>query len=69
MISNHFIYHVSPIPATCTNMGSIEFISIKLTWEAPDEPNGAIIWYGVYRDNLLIYQGIPSGNPLGKMMA
>ena len=43
--------------------------SIKLTWEAPDEPNGAIIWYGVYRDNLLIYQGIPSGNPLGKMMA
>nr|XP_006813188.1 PREDICTED: usherin [Saccoglossus kowalevskii] len=38
--------------------------SIKLTWEPPDEPNGAIQSYSLFRDDVLLFQGITNSDPL-----
>ncbi|XP_041469805.1 usherin-like [Lytechinus variegatus] len=38
--------------------------SILLTWGPPDEPNGNILTYLVYRNNTLVYNG-SAANPLG----
>ncbi|XP_077990481.1 usherin-like [Glandiceps talaboti] len=54
----------SPSQQPPPTVEALDSNTVRISWQPPDEPNGAIIYYRVYRDNLLVYQGIPNVDPM-----